>query len=66
MLKRTKNIDSPESILDAIVATNYNSIVGHIQWTGQPIKNVCKTALIGGQWVRGKKYKYDIDIVNNM
>ena len=67
VLKRTKNIDSPESILDAIVTTNYNSIVGHIQWTGNPVKNVCKTPLIGGQWVRGKgKFKYDIVIVNNL
>ena len=66
VLKRTRNIDSPKSVADAIGTTNYNSIVGHLQWPGQPFKNVCKTPLIGGQWVRGKKYKYDILIVNNM
>jgi branched-chain amino acid transport system substrate-binding protein len=65
VLKRTKNIDSPESILDAILTTNYNSIVGHLQWPGQPFKNICKTPLVGGQWVRGKKFKYDLLIVSN-
>lgn len=64
-LKRTKNIDSPKSILDAICTTNYNSIVGHVQWPGQMLKNISKTPLVGGQWVRGKKYKYDLVIVSN-
>jgi branched-chain amino acid transport system substrate-binding protein len=64
VLKRTKNIDSPEAIRDAIRETNYNSIVGHIQWTGRPVKNVAKTPLVGGQWVRGKNFKYDLVLVN--
>ncbi len=66
VLKRTKNIDSPQSIRDAILASNYNSVVGHLQWNGQPTKNVCKTALCAGQWVKGKKYKYDLDVVSNI
>ena len=51
VLKRSKSID-PKSILDAIVATNYNSIVGPVRWTGQPVKNVSKTPLVAGQWQR--------------
>ncbi len=51
VLKRAKSID-PKSILDAIVATNYNSIVGPVRWTGQPVKNVSKTPLVAGQWQR--------------
>jgi branched-chain amino acid transport system substrate-binding protein len=51
VLKRTKNIE-PKSILDAIVATNCNSIVGPVRWTGQPVKNVSKTPLVAGQWQR--------------
>lgn len=69
VLKRTKNIDSPDSVLEAIKSTNYNSVVGHVQWNpkGQanPVKNVCRTPLVGGQWVRGKKYKYDLVLVNS-
>src|SRR4029079_1494616 len=46
VLKRAKNLSEPKSILDAIVATNYQSIVGPIQWTGAPVKNVTKTPLV--------------------
>ena len=51
VLKRAKSIE-PKSILDAIVSTNYNSIVGRVHWTGQPVKNVSKTPLVAGQWQR--------------
>jgi branched-chain amino acid transport system substrate-binding protein len=51
VLKRTKSID-PKAILDAIVATNYSSIVGPVRWSGQPVKNVSKTPLVAGQWQR--------------
>jgi branched-chain amino acid transport system substrate-binding protein len=40
VLKRTKNLDEPASILEAIVATDYHSIVGPIKWSGKPVKNV--------------------------
>jgi branched-chain amino acid transport system substrate-binding protein len=74
VLKRSKNIDSPEAIRDAIRATDYNSVVGHIAWKGDPVKNVAKTSLVGGQWLpgwrfkdwaEGQKFKYDLMIVNN-
>jgi branched-chain amino acid transport system substrate-binding protein len=51
VLKRAKSIE-PKAILDAIAATNYNSIVGPVHWTGQPVKNVSKTPLVAGQWQR--------------
>jgi branched-chain amino acid transport system substrate-binding protein len=51
VLKRAKSID-PKAILDAIVATNHNSMVGPVRWTGQPVKNVSKTLLVAGQWQR--------------
>lgn len=53
VLKRAKNVKSPESILESIVATNYKSIVGPVNWTGKPVKNVTKTPLVGGQWRKG-------------
>ncbi len=65
VLKRTKDVNNPASIRDAIAATNYNSIVGNINWGGKPVKNVAKTPLVGGQWVKGKKFKYDLVVVNN-
>jgi branched-chain amino acid transport system substrate-binding protein len=51
VLKRAKSLQ-PKAILDAIVATNYNSMVGPVHWTGQPVKNVSKTPLVAGQWQR--------------
>jgi branched-chain amino acid transport system substrate-binding protein len=64
VLKRAKNLGDPKSILDSIVATNYQSIVGPIQWTGAPVKNVTKTALVAGQWQR-KNGKFDLVITEN-
>jgi branched-chain amino acid transport system substrate-binding protein len=51
VIKRAKSIDA-ESILDAIIATNYDSIVGRVNWNGQPVKNVSRTPLVAGQWQR--------------
>ena len=66
-LKRSKKLDAA-SIRDAIAQTDYHSIVGPITWKGgplNPVPNVCITPLVGGQWVKGKKWKYDLDVVFN-
>ena len=55
VLKRARNVKAPESILESIVATNYKSIVGLVNWTGKPVKNVTKTPLVAGQWRKGPK-----------
>src|SRR5215813_1147301 len=52
VLKRARNLGDAKSILDAITATNYNSIVGPVRWSGGPVKNVSKTPLVSGQWQR--------------
>jgi branched-chain amino acid transport system substrate-binding protein len=65
-LKRAGNPDDREAIVNAIKATNLDTIVGHVQWTGKPFPNVAKTPLVGGQWVKGSgKYPYDLVIVSN-
>jgi branched-chain amino acid transport system substrate-binding protein len=63
VLKRAKSID-PKAILDAIVATDYHSMVGPVKWTGQPVKNVTKTPLVAGQWQR-KGSEFDLVITEN-
>ena len=66
VLKRAKNVDDKASIRDAIAATNLNTVVGPIVWGKGPVKNVAKTPLVGGQWVKGKgKSKFDLVIVDN-
>ncbi len=64
VLKRTKNPNDPKSVLAAITSTNYQSIVGPVNWTGKPVKNVTKTPLVGGQWQR-KGDKFELVITEN-
>ena len=64
ILKRAKNPTDPKAILDSMVATNYQSIVGPVHWTGKPVKNVTKTPLVGGQWQR-KGDKFELVITEN-
>ena len=57
VLKRAKTLE-PKEVLNAIVATDYSSIVGPVKWTGRPVKNVTKTPLVAGQWQRiGDKFE---------
>jgi branched-chain amino acid transport system substrate-binding protein len=64
VLKRARNLGDPKSILEAITATNYNSIVGPVRWSGGPVKNVSKTPLVSGQWQR-KGNAFDLVITQN-
>jgi branched-chain amino acid transport system substrate-binding protein len=54
----------PKAILDAMTATDYQSIVGPVHWTGQPVKNVTRTPLVAGQWQR-KGDKFELVIAAN-
>ena len=64
VLKRAKNVKDPKSVLDAIVATDYKSIVGPVKWSGQPVKNVTKTPLVAGQWRKTDK-GFDLVVAQN-
>ncbi len=66
-LKRSASL-KPKDILKAITETDYNSLVGPITWKGgklNPVKNVCTTPLVGGQWKKGKRFAYDLHTVFN-
>jgi branched-chain amino acid transport system substrate-binding protein len=64
VLKRAKSLDDPKSILEAIASTKYDSIVGPVQWSGQPVKNVTKTPLVAGQWQK-KDGKLELVVTTN-
>jgi branched-chain amino acid transport system substrate-binding protein len=69
-LARATNIDDKANIRDAIKATDMQTIGGHITWTSgdpklNPVPNVCTTPVVGGQWVKGTKYPYDLQVVSN-
>jgi branched-chain amino acid transport system substrate-binding protein len=73
VFKRAQSPDSAASVIEAVRATRLDTIAGPVawegpppnQWTQIPVKNVCTTPLVGGQWVPGKKWMYDFVVVDN-
>jgi branched-chain amino acid transport system substrate-binding protein len=65
VVKRAKTAGDRGAILDALVKTDLETIVGPIAWGKGPVKNVAKTPLVGGQWRRGGAFKYDLVITSN-
>jgi branched-chain amino acid transport system substrate-binding protein len=64
-LKRSKSL-KPQDVRDAVAATRLKTVVGEVAWNGKgPFKNVSRTPLVLGQWVKGKRFKYELAIVNN-
>jgi branched-chain amino acid transport system substrate-binding protein len=64
VLKRAASLDK-SAVVAAIKATNLNTVVGPISWAKGPVPNVTKTPLVGGQWVRGKDFRFDMVVVSN-
>jgi len=61
VLKRAQTLDK-EKVREAIAKTDMNTIVGHIKYND---KNYSETPLVGGQWVKGKKWPWDLEITSN-
>lgn len=49
-LKRSTDPMDPASIRDALRATDYQSVVGPVNFMTGPVPNISKTPLVGGQW----------------
>jgi branched-chain amino acid transport system substrate-binding protein len=67
-LKRTTNVDDKESIIKAVSETNLDTLCGHITWSGSPlnpVKNVCRTPLVAGMWVKGTTYPFELQVVDS-
>jgi branched-chain amino acid transport system substrate-binding protein len=71
-LKRTKNVDDKEVVIGAISTTKMNTLMGPVDFTTEPkqgtmhpVKNVNRSPLVAGQWVKGTKYPYDLVVVDN-
>jgi branched-chain amino acid transport system substrate-binding protein len=60
-LKRAQTLDKAK-VREAIAATNMNTMVGPIKYND---KNFAKTPLVGGQWVKGKKWPWEMVITYN-
>jgi len=74
VLKRTSNIDDKESILQAVASTKLaETIVGPLDWTApvadgsnHPNPNCVTTPCAGGQWVPGKSFMFDLEVISNV
>ncbi|MET4170296.1 branched-chain amino acid transport system substrate-binding protein [Bradyrhizobium sp. LA6.1] len=63
-LKRSADPLDRTANRDALKATNLDTLVGKISFANGPHPNICKTAIFGGQWVKGQKFPYDLKIVD--
>jgi branched-chain amino acid transport system substrate-binding protein len=67
-LRRSKSLKA-EDVRNAVAASKLDTVVGPVQWGGPgPFKNVSKTPLVLGQWVKapaGSKNKVELVVVNN-
>lgn len=54
-----------KAVAAAIKATDLRTVVGPVSWKDGPVPNVAKTPLVGGQWVKGTDYPFDLVIVSN-
>jgi branched-chain amino acid transport system substrate-binding protein len=63
-LNRAKSA-SPEGIRDALRETKMSTIVGPVEFKDPKIPNISRTPLVGGQWVKGQKFQYDVVITFN-
>jgi len=65
-LRRAKEPHDKAALRDAVAKTNLATVVGPIKFGGAgPFRNIAKTPLVLGQWVSGKKHRYELAIVNN-
>ena len=60
-LRRAGSINK-ETIRKAIAATDIKTIVGPIKYNQE---NYCRTPLVGGQWVKGEKFPWELKLVYN-
>jgi branched-chain amino acid transport system substrate-binding protein len=64
-LQRSEDISDRGAVVEAIQATNLETIVGSVDWSSGPTPNVSKTPLVGGQWQAGEMYPYELKITVN-
>jgi branched-chain amino acid transport system substrate-binding protein len=70
VMGRVSDVTDADAIAGAIAATDLDTMVGKVAWTGANMppfaaKNVCKTPLVGGQWRRKDDGTFDLVIVDN-
>jgi len=73
VLKRATNLEDKETIAQALATFNIpDTVFGPLDMSApvvpgssRPFPNVVGTPLVGGQWVKGDKFPYEIKICSN-
>lgn len=70
VMGRVSDVTDAEAVAAAIAATDLDTMVGKVAWTGEGVPpfaaaNVTKTPLVGGQWRRKEDGSFDLVIVDN-
>lgn len=60
-LRRAQTLEK-RALRDAIGKTDLDTILGHIKYNE---KHYCETPLVGGQWVKGKKWPWELEFTNS-
>lgn len=50
LIRRAEDLEDAEAIVEAIRSTSLGTIVGPVDWSKGPVRNVTKTPLVAGQW----------------
>ncbi|MGA1143384.1 MAG: ABC transporter substrate-binding protein, partial [Ilumatobacteraceae bacterium] len=61
-IKRAGGAGDKQALLDAIGATNLETVAGAVNWGNSVVPHVTKTPLVGGQWVAGEQFPYELKI----
>ena len=64
VVSRASDLEDSTSITKAIAETSFDTIVGPVDWSNGPVKNVSKTPLVGGQWQKSGG-RLNLEIVAN-
>lgn len=50
VIRRAEDLEDAEAIIEAIRSTSLGTMVGPVDWSKGPVRNVTKTPLVAGQW----------------
>lgn len=65
VLKRSTDPTDPAAIVAAIKTTDLKTLVGPVNFATGPVPNVSPTPVVGGQWIKGETFPFDLKICEN-
>lgn len=64
VISRAGDLEDHAAIVQAIASTSLDTIVGPVDWSKGPMKNITKTPLVAGQWQKGDN-GFELVVTNN-